>query len=233
MGKLKQNNWLVVITIFLVVSSVIALVVSTRKSLGFGTCAFNENIYLAGQLIPNYNGREDCYCSKKGTIQCNKDNTILSLEDYTSTNLKYFSNFLNYLDEEEIDTDNIKAVDIGYTEGKLSVVIEREGMCGQEQEIPVQVGFYKYSENKLTLTILTNQDSSIYNRVCKINGKFILTKEDFTLTEDFKLYFQNDLGHIFDLGVCVYNKKLYGEGDIFQSESGNACSCNYGMVECD
>mgnify|MGYP001224308997 FL=1 len=178
MGKLKQNNWLVVITIFLVVSSVIALSISMRKSLGFGTCAYDEEIYLSGQLIPNYNGRTDCYCSKNGSVQCNSDSSLISLENYSSTGLKYFSSFLNYLDKEELDTDNIKAVDVGYTSGVLTVVIEREAMCGQEQESPVQVGFYKYSENDLTLTVLTNRDPSFYSKVCKIDGKFVLTKED-------------------------------------------------------
>jgi len=106
-------------------------------------------------------------------------------------------------------------------------------MCGQEQESPVQVGFYKYSENDLTLTVLTNRDPSFYSKVCKIDGKFVLTKEDLFLTDDFKLYFQNDLGQIFDLGVCVYKEKLYGNGDVLQSEAGQACSCNFGIVECD
>lgn len=233
MGKLKQNNWLVVITIFLVVSSVIALSISMRKSLGFGTCAYEEDIYLSGQLIPNYNGRTDCYCSKSGSVQCNTDSTLISLENYSSTGLKYFSSFLNYLDKEELDTDNIQAVDVGYTSGILSVVVEREAMCGQEQESPIQVGFYKYLENDLTLTVLTNRDTSFYNKICKIDGKFVLEKEDLSLTDDFKLHYQNDLGQIFDLGVCVYKEKLYGNGDVLQSEAGKTCSCNFGTIECD
>jgi len=233
MGKLKQKNWLVIITIFLVVSSVIALSISMRKSLGFGTCAYDEDIYLSGQSIPNYNGRSDCYCSKNGSVQCNTDNSLISLENYSSTGLKYFSSFLNYLNKDELDTNNIQAVDVGYTAGVLSVVIEREAMCGAEQESPVQVGFYKYNENDLTLTVLTNRDVSFYNKVCKIDGKFVLEKEDLFLTDDFKLHFQNDLGKMFDLGVCVYDGKLYGNKDILQSKGGSACMCNFGTVECD
>lgn len=233
MGKLKQKNWLVIITIFLVVSSVIALSISMRKNLGFGTCAYDEDIYLSGQSIPNYNGRTDCYCSKNGSVQCNTDNSLMSLEDYSSTGLKYFSSFLNYLDKEELDTNNIQAIDVGYTSGVLSVVIEREAMCGPEQESPVQVGFYKYIENDLTLVILTNRDTSSYNKICKIDGKFILEKEDLLLTNDFRILFQNDLGEIFDLGVCVYNDKLYGNNDIIQSKEGRACVCHFGTVKCN
>ena len=233
MGKLKQKNWLVVITIFLVLSSVIALSVSMRKSLGFGTCAYDEDIYLSGQSIPNYNGRADCYCSKNGSVQCNTDNSLISLENYSSAGLKYYSGFLNYLNKDELDTNNIQAVDVGYTSGVLSVVIEREAMCGEEQESPVQVGFYKYIENDLTLTVLTNRDTSFYNKVCKIDGKFVLEKEDLILTDDFKLHFQNDLGKMFDLGVCVYSSKLYSNGDILQSKDGKACTCLSSVVECN
>lgn len=234
MGKLKQKNWLLIITIFLVVSSVIALSISMRKSLGFGTCAYDKEIYLSGQQIPNYNGRSDCYCSREGKVQCNTDETLISFEDYSSSGLKYFSSFLNYLEKESVSSDYVQAVDVGYTQGVLSVVIEREAMCGDEQETPIQVGFYKLAENDLTLTVLTNRDPSFYNRVCKIDGKFVLEKEGLSLKEDFKLYFQNDLGKIFDLGVCVYNGKLYGNGDVLQSVEGDkACSCNSGVVECN
>ena len=61
-------------------------------------------------------------------VQCNSDSTLISLENYSSAGLKYFSSFLNYLDKEELDTDNIKAVDVGYTSGVLTVVIEREAV---------------------------------------------------------------------------------------------------------
>lgn len=234
MGKLKQKNWLLIITILLVVSSVVALSISMRKSLGFRTCAYDEEIYLSGQQIPNYNGRSDCYCSRDGKVQCNSDDTLISFKDYSSSGLKYFSNFLNYLEKESVSSDYVQAVDVDYTEGVLSVVIEREAMCGDEQETPVQVGFYKLEENDLTLTILTNRDPSSYNKVCKIDGKFVLESEDLSLKEDSKLYFQNDLGKIFDLGVCVYNDKLYGNGDVLQSaEENKACSCNFGTIECD
>jgi hypothetical protein len=237
MEKIKQRNWLLIITGCLVLASVLVFIMTTRRNLGIGVCYYNDVEYFQNELVPNYQGRSDCYCSWTGEIVCEESETTMSYEDFTSNDLQFTYTFRNYIEQENPDLSRVILSNIKQKQEGLEVILEREALCTENSQAPVQTAMYKEQEDGLVLTTITNRDESLYSRVCIIGNTFVIDNLDLTKESEeseYSLFYQNDNGQIFKLNTCFVNGKLYGQGDVFKDAENNLlCTCEGPEVECE
>lgn len=233
MERVKQRNWLIIITILMVISSIVVLFISMRGKLGFKTCAYGESVYIPGQNIPNFNGLDDCYCAKDGSVKCGNSSDVISYSSFSSAGLFFSSRFLNYLEKEKVE-NNITPMNVNYTNNKFSIIFEREVLCGENSQSPVQIGFYKIEGENLIVTIMTNKDPELYSMVCKVENTIAIDSINLDIKDTFKIYYQDEYGYRYDLKVCPSNGKLYNSGDMLEiQESSNICYCEDGAIKCE
>jgi hypothetical protein len=233
MGKIKQRNWLIIITIFLVIVSGVGLFLSIQQKLSFNSCAYGVNVYRSGEEIPAYNGGSECKCNADGTIKCNDDLDESIYSDYSSQNLKFTYEYVNLLSQESLTSEDISSNWASYSEGIMEVSFERNASCTVDGIAPTQSGFYQLSPNDLKLSIMTNTDTTKYISPCRISNNFEISGLEITLSNDFQIYYQSDSGELESLGACVENNTLYGDQEVFKSKTSSAvCICNTGVVSC-
>lgn len=233
MGKVKQRNWLIIITIFLVIASGIGLLFSTQKKLSFNSCAYGDEIYKNGESIPNYNGKDSCLCNSNGSIDCGDTSDSLSYSNFSSSNLKFTYKYLNLLNESSVANENIQPGDASFVNGTLKVSYERDVLCTSDGIAPTQSGFYQLSSEELRVTVMTNKDTSLYTLPCKIENNFEISDLNLNLGENFQVYYQSEEGELSSLGVCVSDNVLYGNQEAFKSaNSKSICLCNFGVITC-
>jgi len=233
MGKIKQRNWLIIITIFLVIVSGAGLFLSIQQKLSFNSCAYGENVYRSGDEIPAYNGRDECKCNADGTIKCSDNTDELTYSGYSSQNLKFSYQYINLLTDQALLQEEAKSNSASYINGVLKVNLERNVLCTNDEIAPTQSGFYQLSSSDLKLTIMTNTDVTKYATPCKILNSFEISGLDIALGDDFQIYYQSDNGNLESLGVCVQDNILYGDQEVFKSKtSSSVCICNTGVVSC-
>lgn len=239
MGKLKQKNWLLIITGCLLVASVLVLFLTTRRNLGLGICYYDGVEYQQNELVPNYEGRNDCYCSWTGEIVCEEENeVVMSYEHFTSEDMQFTYSFRNFLEKQGPDPTRVSLSSVKADESSLEIVLDREALCSEDGQAPVQTAMYNEQDDSLVLTTITNRDESLYGRVCLIGNVFSIQVDSDSLAlqekEEFSLYYQNDSGRIFNLNNCFVNARLYAPGDVFK-DSGNdlLCTCEGPDVECE
>jgi hypothetical protein len=234
MGKVKQRNWLLIITVFLLLASVLVLFVTTRSKMGVGVCIYDNVEYQQGQLVPNYEGRNDCYCTWSGEIVCEQEDLTMSYENFISENLQFTYSFRNFLEKESPNLSRVVLSDVNHSENTVEVILEREVLCGEEGLAPVQTAMYKQEEDALTLTTVTNRDEQLYGRVCLIGNTFVINGIDLSEKTEYSLYYQNDSGQTFKLKSCFVSGKLYGQGDVFKDTENNLlCTCEASEIECE
>lgn len=231
MAKIKQRNWLLIITGCLVLASGLILIMTGRGNLENKSCYYDGHEYLQNQLLPNYTEGKDCYCSKGGKVVC--DESLMSYEDFSSEGLGFSSSFRNFLEKEMPDPFKVALSGVTYQDGKVEIILEREALCGELGEPPVQTAIYKKEDEGLTLTTITNTDENLYNRVCSIGNIFVVENLDLSQKEDYSIYYQDDRGRMFNLNVCFVNGKLYGQEDVFKdSQEEKLCTCVGPDLEC-
>lgn len=240
MAKIKQRNWLLIITVCLLVGSVLVVFLTTRQNLGLGICYHEGVEYQQNDFIPNYQGRNDCYCSWTGQIVCEEQSEhIMSYEDFTSQHLFFTYDFRNFLEKQGPDSLRVSLSSIKQEEFSLEVVLEREVLCSQDGEAPVQTALYKIEGDSLVLTTVTNRDELLYERVCLVSNSFLLVDqglEDLQLgqQEEFSLFYQDDVGRVFNLNSCFVNGRLYSSGDVFKDSVRDLlCTCIGPDLECE
>jgi hypothetical protein len=235
MAKIKQRNWLLLITFVLVLSSLGILFAMLQRNLGIGFCVYEGVEYSANDPVPEYKEGEDCYCSNSGDINCDKEEVGMSYEDFVNEGMAFTYSFRNYLDKEQPELVGAELVDIQYREdSSLRVVIERESLCGDFNEAPVQAGMYKLEEEGIVLTAITNRDESIYSRVCLIGNTFEIQNVSLSDISRFSVSYQNDQGNMTNFRICLANGNIYSNGDVFKdSEDSSICTCLGPEVECE
>jgi len=233
MGKIKQRNWLIIITVFLVIVSGAGLFLSIQQKLSFNSCAYGENVYKSGQNIPAYNGKTECTCNADGTIKCGSDTESLSYNGYSSQNLTFTYQYLNLLNQADALQEEVASDSASYMDGVLKVSFERNVLCTSDGIAPTQSGFYEFSSEDLKLTIMTNIDTARYVSPCRIKDVYQISNLNMELGNDFKIYYQSDSGQLVDLGACVEDSTLYGDQEVFKSKtSSSVCICNTGVISC-
>jgi hypothetical protein len=234
MQKVRQRNWLLLITGVLVITTVVVLFLTTRRELGIGICYHNGFQYEQNQLIPDYESGRDCYCSWDGEIVCEDVEISLSYENFTSDGLTFSYSLRNLLEKTEPDLGKVTLSDINYRGNLTEIVIEREAICQEEGQVPTQIGMYEERTNSIVLTTITNMDSSLYSRVCVIKNSFSLTDLDYSEEGEKSLLYQNEVGQLFDLNACFVNERFYAPGDVFKdTDKELLCTCEGPEIECE
>lgn len=234
MKKIKQRNWLLIITGLLLFSATVVLFFRTRSELGLGVCYYLEQEYYAGQSIPNYQGRDDCHCTLSGDIQCEGDDVYMEYDSFGSEGLLFSHAFRNYVEKDAPDLTKIVLSDVSYRGASIVIVLEREVRCGDLQDSPPQVALYERKQGSLVLTNITNRDQELYNRPCIISNSFTFSNLSLQDEDSFSLMYQNESGQLFDLGACFENGILYSQGDVFKDMKNNSiCTCVGPEVECE
>lgn len=234
MGKIRQRNWLLIITGVLVITTVVVLFLTTKRELGIGVCYHNGFRYEQNQLIPDYERGRDCYCSWNGEIVCEDVEISLSYEDFTSEGLNFTFNFRNLLEKTEPDLSKVTLADVNYRDNLVEIIVEREAICQQGGQVPTQIGMYEKRSNSIILTTITNMDETLYSRACVIVNTFSLVDIDISGEDEFTLMYQNEVGQLFDLNACFVNGRFYAPGDVFKDISRELlCTCEGPEVDCE
>ena len=234
MEKVIQRNWLLIITVFLLIASISAIVVTARKKFGVGVCVYNGMQYLDREFVPGYNGREDCFCTWGGEIVCEDPEYNMSYESFSSRDLFFSYSFKNFLEKEDPDYSKITLSDINHVDNHLEIQLEREVFCSTSGAAPTQVGMYEVKSNSLVLTTITNRDKDLYDRTCLIGNVFSFEGFNLSDKDEYSLFYQNERGQLFDLNACFYNGTLYGLGDVFNDSLRNKiCTCEGVEVDCE
>ncbi len=235
MGKVKQRNWLIIITIFLVIVSGAGLFLSIQEKLAFNSCAYGESVYKSGESIPEYNGRTGCKCNSNGTIDCSESTNQTGYNGYSSQNLEFTYEYVNLLSKESamMEQEEITSDSASYLNGVLKVNFERNAMCAEDGTAPTQAGFYQITPTNLKLTIMTSLDATKYATPCKISNGFQISGLNITLDNKFQIYYQSESGELKSLGACVQDNTLYGDQEVFKLKtSSSVCICNTGTITC-
>lgn len=234
MPKVKQRNWLLLITVLLLIGSGIVLFINAQRNLGIGVCYHNDVEYLQGDVVPNYKEGTDCHCAISGKIVCESDSIGMSYETFSSAGLTFSYGFQNFLEKESPDLTRIYLSDINQNADSLEIILEREALCDEAGLAPVQVGMYEKNTDNLVLTTITNRDESLYSRVCVVENKFDVTNIDLSGVESYSVLYQGEGGELYDLKVCYFNNKLYAKGEVFKdSEKNRLCTCEGPELSCE
>ncbi len=234
MAKIKQRNWLLLITFVLVLSSLGVLFAMLQRNLGIGFCVYEGVEYSVNDPVPEYKGGQDCICSNSGDIVCEEEDLGMSYENFVNDDMSFRYSFRNYLDKDQPDLSGAELVDIQYKDSLLRVVMERESLCGDFNEPPVQAGMYKLEDEGIVLTAITNRDESMYSRVCLIGNTFEIQNVSLVDISRFSVSYQNDQGNMTNFRICLANGNIYSNGDVFKdSENNSICTCLGPEVECE
>ena len=234
MEKIRQRNWLLIITGVLLITTVVVLALTTKRELGIGVCYHNGFRYEQNQLIPDYERGKDCYCSWSGEIVCEDVGISFSYDSFTSDGLSFSYNFRNLLEKESPDLTKVVLSDINYRGEIIDIILEREVICTDVGQVPTQIGMYEINPNSIVLTTVTNMDESIYGKSCVIVNNFSLVDLDTTDHQEFSILYQNENGQLLDLNACFANERLYAPGDVFKNLEGeNLCTCEGPEVTCE
>ena len=234
MGKIRQRNWLLIITGFLLITTIVVLVLTTKRELGIGVCYHNGFYYQQNELVPDFERGRDCFCSWSGDIVCEDVEISLTYENFSSDGLSFSYNFRNLLDGVTPDLAKVTLADINYREDIVDIIVEREAICTREGHVPTQIGMYELTEDSVILTTITNMDETIYSQSCIIVNTFSLIDLNIEDSESPSIYYQNELGQLFNLNSCYANERFYAPGDVFKDTSREKlCTCEGPSVECE
>ena len=202
-----------------------------KEKLGFGTCVYKGVTYQSGDIISDSD--ESCFCNNWGKVECVPEGSMSnSLTDFDSTNLNFYYKFINLLDM-EVDSKKVQVTDISLQDSKLSIVLERETLCTSESVAPITVGFYRYNQNVLTLTTMTNREEK-YSEPCLVENTYEITSLKNEIDDDFQLQYQTEELDVVDLDICVSGERVFTEEEIFKSEDGTQiCTCEDAKVVCN
>jgi len=236
--KLRRISLLALTFVFTIVG-VIIFSVSINEFFFKDICWSGNKAFESGSEIKKYKDGYTCLC-EEGEIICSQklktEQTALELEDFTEKNLKFSYNYITNgitqdllnspLQTEFVSVANLKkGVEFSILQGQL---------CSEENRPAVQVGLYNYSDGILTLISIINQINTVYFVPCTVEVVYSISPLQLDLKKGIKLQYSNNVGEIVRANVCVYNSKIYTEGDYYESLDGcDVCRCSNGVSKCE
>lgn len=233
MGKVRQRNWLLIITGVLLLSSLLLLLTGMQTVFQKDICKYDGVTYQLYEQVPDYKGQTDCVCVGNGKIHCGEDEKTLHYNDFTSDRSLLSSSFQNFIEKTYLDTNNVVLTDINYKEGAIEIILERELLCSYTRKIPAQIGLYKNEGDVLVLSIISNIDDVWHKDNCIVENRFLI--EESLISKDTSVVmYQNEQGGMINLNACFVNNRLYTPKGVFTDESKNAlCTCLGPDIECE
>ncbi|HVX92769.1 MAG TPA: hypothetical protein VHA74_01510 [Candidatus Dojkabacteria bacterium] len=235
--KTPINLYLVIVTLFFVVAGLAFSYSTVKNGLEQRYCWSNNKLYVAGSQVVTNDG-SICTCSG-GKLACREipkaDKAEFTIKDFTNKNLSFSTKYLSPNIPEAISKNilQVSFEDVSVKNGNFQVVLHQVQNCTQTLKVPAQVGSYNFTNNTLTLLNAINNISTIYNKPCLV--ELIYTLNKFKINDDgtFKLRFSNDKFETINGNICLYNSKVYSEGDKYvASDKCNVCSCSDGVSKC-
>ncbi len=215
-------NWLVVITLVLLFSSLGTFALSLRDTIGIKKCAYGDNL------------NENCICNSKGEVIC-EDEALESVtsSEFSSSKMINTYDFLSFFDVNS-SNKSVKFVNISLLNSNLNVTLELASYCNQQGEPAKQAGFYKVEKDRLTLTTATNLIDESFNRACIVESMYCIKEFDIELGDFFEIVYQDEFGSIYPANNCVYDQFLRNDGDVYNSVDGcYICHCTDGENICE
>ena len=217
-------NWLVVITLFLFITSLGAFLVYIQNNLVSNQCAYGQNV------------EDNCICNSNGVKICDENFPVndKSVSEFTSKGLAYSFHYLNLVDLNNPPKQDVEFSEIIQSGNMLRVVVDFNSMCNSDNDVAPQIGFYKLDNDRLILTIISNLSDSSFNLQCKSENIFLIEGFDLNARETFKLQFQDESGSIYQASTCIYQGYIRNSGDVYVSkDSKQLCHCISGENVCE
>ncbi len=231
------NLYLVIVTLFFIFAGLAFSFTTVKSAIEQRYCWSGNKLYVSGLQIST-DENTVCTCSN-GKVSCRElpkpDKALLSLNDFTSKNLTFTTKYLspNIPDAIAKNILQISFEGVSIKNGNLEVVIHQVQFCTQDLKVPVQIGLYNFQGNTLTLLNSINNISTIYNKPCLVELVYSINKLKITDDGTFKLRFSDDKFEAVNGNICLYNSKIYSEGDKYvASDKCNVCSCSDGISKC-
>ncbi len=240
MGKSskKKIELMLLAIVFTFVGIYIALF-SYREALIGNGCYVNGKLYESESEVDGYEDGKICFCDD-GKVKCNEqgketDSSDLSLEDFIRKSLNFSYRYVSDgissdIAQKPLQTQfrSVKSIEKG-----IEVVLEQGQLCTKDGKAPVQVGLYNATGNTLTVLLAVNTVASIYTQPCTVSATFRISPIDLELSSGFKLQYMSEDGALVPAQVCIYNSRLYNDGDNYSAiDSCNLCSCDNGISRC-
>jgi hypothetical protein len=219
MNRKWHPNWLVFFTVALFVTALTMFIATFRDQFGLKKCVYGDGEYSAGQTIA---GEPRCFCTQKGEVVCDDTEDEVSLEslEYENEDLEFSSSFLNFVDIES-NFESMRFGEVSTVNKGLKIVVERLSKCDSNEKLPPQVGYYVFDNGNLFLTTTTNLIADDFSRYCMVSNSFLIHG----LSEVSKITYQSEDGRLIEANICVYDGRVFNEGDAFVGDDGEVVIC--------
>lgn len=238
MRKKKKSLFLLTITLLFLILGVFVVIFSARETISSYICLYNTRIVKNNEMFE----LEDqvCRCSN-GKVTCVKKDGDKSqifgdeIKEFTQKNLVYKSEYLTNIVSTEIDGLPLKTkfTSIDSSDGQIRISINSVQMCKKDLTIPPQYGMYRFENNQLILQNNVNTVSSIFSTPCVVKVIYQIKNLPIDIENGVELLFTDQSGYYTTADVCVYNSKLYNQGDKYYAlDKCNICTCSDGLTKC-
>ena len=212
-------NWLIFFTIALFVTVLVMFIATYKEQLGLKKCVYGDSEYTVGEAIP---GSTQCFCNEKGQVVCSELDQEESLEitEFGNDDVEFSSSFLNFVD---LDTtfEDVRFGEVSTVDRGLKIVVERLSMCNSNEEFAPQIGYYMFDGSSLYLTTTTNLLDQSFSKECMVSNTYLI----YGLSEASNIYYQSEDATIVEADICVYDNKVFNEGDAFVGDNGEVVIC--------
>ncbi len=241
---MKDKNLLILVTIlFLFTASL--LLFSALNEYSFGgdnVCMFDGERYVVGDEIDGYILDNECFCSSGGLIECtpivdkniDKDMIVVDSDSLDRDGLDFEYSYLVGISRDDLSTiSSVEFKNIFLDGSSLTVIIEQLQLCPSTRVVSEQVGFYKKMGDRLNLYSMIRPVASDVAVDCIVELKYKFDDFDKLDVKKTNIRFVDEYDVLHIPNVCFYNSKVYSDGDVFENDDKEICSCNEGVIVCD
>jgi len=239
---MKDNFKLIGITVLFVLTGLVLSFFALQESdLVIGhSCEVDGIEYVVGEEIIGYQKGHTCTCGKEGIVECIpgdvedlQEEVSLEITGLEIEGLKFEYNYLTGITngDASLAINPLSFKNVNILEGSLIIVLEQMQLCPEANVVSEQVGFYEYNDNVLKLYNMIKTTSGDENVSCMVQLKY--TFEEFKDLNDLEIAFVDETGLYTYAPICLYDEKIYSEGDVFRNSEGLICTCQEGDLECE
>lgn len=233
-----QRVSLILLSIAFTVLGLFTIISASRGALAPGSCFKDFRFYESGAVVSE-NDSQTCYCSK-GKVVCSENqneeiNDNLTINDFVRSNLAFEAKYFASGVSAELLGKPLGTAFASVVTGdkRIDVQLQQSQLCTETGKVPAQIGLYNFQNGVLTLLNVVNTIESLYIQPCTVTLTYKISKIDVSAAEDFKLVYQTEDGDKSAADICLYNNKVYNDGDNYIStDKCNLCRCVEGVSRC-
>ncbi len=243
---MKDKTILVIITILFLVTGTL-LLFSALNEYSFGgdeVCMFKDVKYVKGDEIDGYLYGSKCVCGSGGLVDCiplfQDDNfevlegVDLDTSDLDTDGLDFRYSYLLGVSSSEVGSfANIEFQNISLQDNDLVVVVDQLQTCPESNVSPEQVGFYKVDRDFLNLYNMIRPVEGDLAIDCVVQLRYVIENFESFGLEMKNIRFVDEFAKATSPRICLYNDRVYSDGDVFQNTKGEICNCKGGLIDCE